>query len=210
MRTKIKICGITQLKEIKFINTTDVDYIGFVFAKSKRTVDVNHAKILSEALNDEIKTVGVFVHHSVEEINNIAHEVGLDIVQVHKNYNAEMIKKIKRPVWYAVSVKDENSIAEVNRAAKYKNVDGIVTDTFVKGMEGGTGKTFNWDLLKGINKEINLILAGGLNPHNVDKAIYTVKPNIVDISSGAEKEYDGVTRKSESKVKEILRKVRIC
>lgn len=210
MHTKVKICGITQLKEIEFINKTDIDYIGFVFAQSKRKVNTAQARILADALKDEIKSVGVFVSHSVDEINDIADEVGLDIVQVHKNYDAEMIKKIHRPVWYAVSIKDKISIREANRAAKYNNVEGVVTDTYVKGMEGGTGKTFNWKLLEEIDYDVTLILAGGLTPHNIDKAIYTVNPNIVDVSSGVEKEYDGITRKSQAKIIELLRKVRTC
>ena len=100
MRTKVKICGIKTLEEIKYINETGIDFIGFVFAESKRKVSANQAKILSQALNDNIKTVGVFVDHCVEDINAIADEVGLDIIQVHKNYTAEMIAVINKPVWY--------------------------------------------------------------------------------------------------------------
>ena len=209
MRTETKICGIKSLKEIKFINKMDIDYIGFVFAKSKRQIDAAQAAILSAALREDIQTVGVFVDHSVEDINSIAEQANLDIIQVHKNYDREMIAKITKPVWYALSVVDRSSIDEANEAYTYENVVGIVTDSYVKGMEGGTGVTFNWDLLLGLNPKINLILAGGLNPHNIDVAIQTVKPNIVDISSGVEKENNGVTGKSKAKIKELLRKAKI-
>lgn len=209
MHTEIKICGIKSLKEIKFINKMDIDYIGFVFAKSKRQIDAAQAAILSAALREDIQTVGVFVDHSVEDINSIAEQATLDIIQVHKNYDREMIAKITKPVWYALSVVDRSSIDEANEAYTYENVVGIVTDSYAKGMEGGTGVTFNWDLLLGLNPKINLILAGGLNPHNIDVAIQTVKPNIVDISSGVEKENNGVTGKSKAKIKELLRKAKI-
>jgi len=209
MRTLVKICGIKSLEEIKFINHMDIDYIGFVFAKSIRQIDINQATILSNALRGNIKKVGVFVDHSIDKINAYATQANLDIVQLHKNYTKDMIANIKIPVWYALSIKDSDSVALANEAYEYTNVIGVVTDSHVKGMEGGTGITFNWDLLKGINTNINLILAGGLNSDNIQDAIRAVNPQVVDISSGVEETMDGITMKSKDKIEQLLRKVRV-
>ena len=105
MHTRIKICGLTAPEEVLFINRMDVDYVGFVFAESKRQVSIAKAAELSSMLRSDIKRVGVFVDHTVEEINDIVRKATLDIAQVHKNYTEEMISKISVPVWYAVSVK---------------------------------------------------------------------------------------------------------
>ncbi len=208
MRTQIKICGITSLLEVEFINQMDVDYVGFVFAESKRKVSSDKAQMISKALRADIKKCGVFVESTVNEINEIAKIANLDIAQVHKNYTEEMITQIKIPVWYAVNIKDERSITEANAISRYKNVVGIVADSYVVGQSGGTGKTFNWDLLEGINKGTFLVLAGGLNGNNVSEAISKVKSNVVDISSGAEENINGEILKSEEKVRELVRKVK--
>jgi phosphoribosylanthranilate isomerase len=179
-----------------------------VFAESKRQVTIAKAMELSSILRSDIKRVGVFVDHSVDEINDIARKAKLDIAQVHKNYTADMVSHISVPVWYAVSVKDENSIAEINRAAGYNNVAGIVSDSYVAGKSGGTGETFNWDLLSGVADEVFLILAGGLNENNIKAAIDNVEPQAVDISSGAEISIDGHSIKSEEKVRSLVRKVK--
>ncbi|MBN2879451.1 MAG: phosphoribosylanthranilate isomerase [Clostridia bacterium] len=208
MHTKIKICGIKSLEEIEFINHMDIDYIGFVFAESRRQIDAAQAKVLSAALRKDIKRVGVFVQKSIEEINTIIDKAGLDIVQVHKNYTREMIAQIEAPVWYGISIKDADSIDEANQAIAYKNVSGIVTDSYVKGMEGGTGQTFNWELLKNIRNDAFLILAGGLNPDNIGEAIKAVNPHVVDISSGAEHTIGTITMKSEEKIRKLVSEVK--
>ncbi len=208
MPTKIKICGITSLREVEFLNESDVDFVGFVFAESKRKVSLNKARELSDALRKDIIRCGIFVNHSVDEINNIAEQARLDIAQVHKNYTEEMIKEINIPVWYAVSIKDDTSIAKANGAYRFGNVEGIVADSYVKGKEGGTGETFNWDILRGLDKDICLILAGGLNAGNIVQAIKQTKPYAVDISSGAEEIIGGKLQKTKDKVFRLIRMVK--
>ncbi len=208
MPTKIKICGITQLFETDFINEAEIDYVGFVFAKSKRQVSCEKAKELAGALRGDIKKCGVFVEHSVDEINHIVKEVGLDIAQVHKNYTKEMVEEIDIPVWYAVNIKDAKSIVLANQANKYENVVGIVADSYLKGHQGGTGKTFNWNLLSGLDDSVKLILAGGLNAQNIQKAINKTAPYAVDVSSGVEEITNGDLHKSKDKVFDLVRKVK--
>ncbi len=208
MHTRIKICGLTVPEEVLFINRMDVDYVGFVFADSKRQVSTHKAMQLSSMLSSDIKRVGVFVDHTVDEINDITKMVKLDIAQVHKNYSEDMVSHISVPVWYAVSVKDDHSITQINKAASYKNVAGIVADSYVAGQSGGTGETFNWDLLLGVKDAVFLILAGGLNESNIRAAIDKVRPQVADISSGAEISIDGRRIKSEGKVRSLVRKVK--
>lgn len=208
MPTKIKICGITKLFEVEFINEMDIDFVGFVFAESKRKVDVEQARKLSLALRSDIKRCGVFVDRSVEEINRIARKVKLDIAQLHKNYTSDMAAQIDIPTWYAVNIKDKSSIDRANKASLYENVAGIVADSYVKGQEGGTGETFNWDLLSGLDEKARLILAGGLNAQNIKIAIDKTKPYAVDVSSGVEEIIGGILQKKKSKVHEFVRTVR--
>ena len=208
MPSKIKICGITLPQEVEFINKMDVDYVGFLFAESKRHVDIDQARKLSAMLREGIKRCGVFVDHNVDEINEIAKAAKLDIAQVHRNYTPEMVAAIDIPVWYAVSVKDEKSIGLINHTSRYENVCGILADSYVEGQDGGTGMTFNWDLLSGVEDDVFLILAGGLNEENIEDAIEKAHPDVVDISSGAEITADGKTKKSEEKVHNLVRKVK--
>ena len=208
MPTQIKICGITQLEEVTFLNETDVDYIGFVFAQSKRQISPVKAAELSQALRVGIKKCGIFVDHKVAEINGIAKRVGLDIAQIHRDFSLSEAAAIDIPVWYAVNIKDADSIRLANQAAGLPNVKGIVADSYVKGEHGGTGKTFNWQLLTGLDKSVFLILAGGLDAQNIEEAIKAASPDVADISSGAEMIINGKRMKSEEKVRELVRKVK--
>ena len=150
------------------------------------------ANDLAKNLDGKIKKVGVFVNASLTQIEEIAQKVPLDIIQLHGDEDNEFIKALK--------VKD---IVDIERA-KQSIADMILFDAYVKDSAGGTGKSFNWDLLKDFTGEF--ILAGGINKQNIIRAIRTTKPYIVDISSGIEKD----NHKDENEVKtisELLRKV---
>ena len=152
----------------------------------------------------KIKKVGVFVNASLTQIEEIAQKVPLDIIQLHGDEDNEFIKALKNkldlPIWQAIKVKD---IVDIERA-KQSIADMILFDAYVKDSTGGTGKSFNWDLLKDFTGEF--ILAGGINKQNIIRAIRTTRPYIVDISSGIERD----NHKDENEVKtisELLRKV---
>lgn len=197
-KTKIKICGITTIEEINFINELEIDYIGFVFAKSKRKINKEQAKELRNNLNQNIKVVGVFVDEGINVVNEIAEYVGLDIIQLHGEEKQEYIDLMSKPVWKAKKVVDINSLEEVE---KLKNITGMLFD----GRNPGSGESFNWDLLTNIKfEEKMLILAGGLNSKNVKEAINIVNPDILDLSSGVE--LNG--KKDKDKIVELIRSVK--
>lgn len=197
----IKICGIRTIKDIEIINKYYIQYAGFIFAKgSKRQLSIEEAKNLRKELKKDIKAVGVFTYTSIDEVNTIADYCNLDIVQLHSNETVEDCSRANRKVWKSISVK----LDEMIDIEKYKQVDGILFDTYKQNTLGGSGEVFNWDKVKGLSQKYFIILAGGLNENNIVEAINIVKPQVVDICSGVET--NGF--KDEIKIKNIVRRVR--
>ncbi len=192
---KLKICGITTREEIAFLNQLDVDYVGFVFAKSRRQVTPETAKGLRDALRKEILTVGVFVNEDPVRINEIAEICALDIVQLHGQETQAEIRRIQRPIWNAVGVKTE---ADIESAAT-PLAQAILLDY----RDPGSGQTFDWTLVPK-ERSYCLVLAGGIHAGNVQKAIEATAPDVIDVSSGVEEE----GKKSEELVKEMIRRVK--
>lgn len=196
---KIKICGLKNNNDISYINALKPDYVGFVFAKSKRQVDKYQAKNLIKNLDIEIKKVGVFVNASYDEINEIARHCNLDILQLHGDENPIFCDSFNYPVWKAIGIKDNESFKKINNY----NVDGYVLDTCSSNQYGGTGKKFDWNIAQD-TKDKFVILAGGLTVENVEQGIKIVNPRAVDVSSGVE--MDG--NKDFEKMKRFIEKVR--
>lgn len=196
--TRIKICGITREEEIEMINQVMPEYIGFVFAESRRKISTQTAKRLISKLDPFIRRVGVFVDQKEEEIDQIAKEVGLDIVQIHHNH--KNLCKIHFPVWQAYSILNFSQVSLRTDA----QVTGHLFDTFSKKSSGGNGICFDWTTKPTFQTEELFILAGGLNSQNVRKGISIFKPDVVDVSSGVEK--DG--QKSYELMKEFIEEVR--
>ena len=197
--TKIKICGLTRFEDINAVNSAKPDYIGFVFAESKRQVDIETAKRLKSALNQEIKAVGVFVNQPIEEIISLANARIIDIIQLHGDEDEEYISNLREevslPIIKAMRIRQKSDV-------KKTKSDFALFDTYDKNQYGGSGVSFNWELLKGYEGEF--FLAGGLQSDNIEEAIKTVKPFCVDISSGVET--NGI--KDQRKILEIVEKVR--
>jgi len=200
---KIKICGITNMDDALFAARSGADYLGFVFAKSKRRVTPLSAKKIIQKLPKRIKTVGVFVNEDHRKINAIAKYCKLDIVQLHGDERPVLIKKIKPDVIKAFRIK---SMKDIGSIKKYKNVYAVLLDSYVKGRRGGTGEKFNWDIAKNVvGAGIKVFLAGGVSPNNVKKAIKYVKPFAVDSSSCLER---SIGVKDHKKVRALIRKAR--
>lgn len=197
MNTKIKICGVKSLEDIAIVNKYDIDYVGFVFAKSKRQITKELAKKMKEKLNPKIKAVGVFVDAPYENINETIQYVGLDMVQLHGNETNDLCIKINKPVLKSISIRNKDSI---NKVSQYKNIYGFVVD----GAVAGSGKVFDWNFIGDISSKYITFLAGGLNEKNVEEAIQKINPQVVDVSSGVE--VDGI--KNEEKIKQFVRKVK--
>lgn len=202
---KIKLCGIKRPEDIISINEYKPDYIGFVFAGTKRRVTPQTAAVLAEKLSPEIKKVGVFVNEPPQNIEFAVKLANLDAVQLHGDEDEEYIKKIrsllpKVEIWKAVRVKNE---ASVKNALKL-STDMLLFDSFSLGENGGTGKTANLELIQSIKINRPYFLAGGLNCKNILSIIKKISPYGVDISSGIET--GGV--KDHRKIQQIMRILR--
>ena len=197
---KVKMCGISKVETIPAIVDAKPDYMGLVFAPSKRQVTVDQAKILVEELhrgyakkygsdtehdkNGTIKTVGVFVNETVENLVTIANEANLDAVQLHGDEDEAFIQSLKErtnvEVWKAVQIR---SAADVEKWID-SSADMLLFDAYHKDERGGTGEVFDWSSLDTFERPF--MLAGGIDSTNVARAIRTVRPYGIDISSGIE------------------------
>lgn len=204
---RVKICGFTQVEELKALGENLPDYVGFIFAPSRRRVDADQAKRLAQAVPPGVKKVGVFVNETLERIEYLIGHCSLDLVQLHGDEPQEMAAKVSVPVWKAYSVATKEDVEE----AWAFQADGIVLDARSEKGRGGTGESFNWELLESIarletpqDKAKDLILAGGLNLENVERACGLSQVDVLDVSSGVET--DG--KKDPEKIRRFLDKVR--
>lgn len=207
---KIKICGITRKEDIQSVNKYIPEYIGFVFAQGRRRVSPGQAAMLIKVLDHRIKKVGVFVNESIEDISNIARTCSLDAVQIHGDESPDYLNRLREKldgecwtdvtdkveIWKGVRVKGADSLKDL----KSYNADAYLLDAYVEGSYGGAGRTFNWELAVKAGEQGKIILAGGLDKHNVLKARNLVHPYAVDVSSGVET--DGF--KDETKIKDFI------
>ncbi|MCO1603325.1 phosphoribosylanthranilate isomerase [Desulfosporosinus nitroreducens] len=200
--TKIKLCGLSRECDIEAVNEAHPDYVGFVFADSKRRITPQDAFGLKELLDDKIQTVGVFVDETMEQILDICSIGIVDFIQLHGQENATYIERLQKesgkPVIKAVRVRSREDI----KAAERLNCNYLLLDAFSDKSAGGTGETFDWKVVDTVQKPF--FLAGGLNSRNILQAMSAVKPFGVDISSGVET--DGF--KDRGKILEIVRLIR--
>jgi phosphoribosylanthranilate isomerase len=203
---KIKICGLKRVEDIEYANELLPDYVGFVFAKSRRQVTLCEASELIGLLDKSIKTVGVFKDEEIENVKYVAGYLKLDIIQLHGNEDGNYIKKLSDfKVWKAAGIDSEAVCLDesIKRMYGYE-AEGILLDSIVNGVKGGTGTSFSWDIINNLNSGKKIILAGGINPENIENAIKKVRPYAVDVSSGVEE--DGI--KSYEKMKKFIEKAR--
>ncbi|MCG7335192.1 phosphoribosylanthranilate isomerase [Sporosarcina sp. ACRSM] len=199
--TKVKICGLMESQHVKVAVDAGADAIGFVFAPSKRRISIQEAKELAKDIPSHVEKIGVFVNASIEELQQTYREVPLDFVQLHGDENAELIQEAGLPSIKALSVR---SVEDVERASQYE-ADYYLFDTPGTEFRGGSGLTFDWELMNGAGVSTDkVILAGGLKPDNVGEAIRRVKPYMVDVSSGVE--LDG--RKDEQLIRAFVQAVK--
>ena len=179
-----KICGITRVEDALAAAAAGADAIGLVFyAKSPRAVSVEQAQQIIAALPPFVTTVGLFVDMPRPELQQILAQVPLDLLQFHGDESVEQCEGYGRPYIKALRVKAGDDIAA--QIAQYPSASGVLLDTFVEGVPGGTGLAFDWSLVPAeLPKPV--ILAGGLTPDNVATAIDRVRPYAVDISGGVE------------------------
>lgn len=203
-KTKVKICGIKSFKDVEYANEALPDYIGFVFAKSRRHVDFTRAYLLKSELDRQIKAVGVFVNEEIDFIRKCCDHGVIDIIQLHGDEDEKYIRRLKKTVFKPIikAVRVETQPAPIVPEKMNRLMDYPLFDTFQKGSYGGTGKTFDWSGLQGMKKPF--FLAGGLRIDNVEEAIRLTRPFCVDISSGVET--NGI--KDRQKMIEIIQRIR--
>lgn len=189
-QTKVKICGITNLEDARFASGALVDYLGFIFVESSpRYIDPEKAGAIINWVEGPEK-VGVFMNHSLDDVNVLSKFSGIDFVQLHGQESLEYCQLVEKPIIKVIHVGKETTREELElQVAMYSEVaEFLLFDTKSNGVYGGTGQTFDWSLLSDIAGEKPFFLAGGLTPENVSETIEIVNPYAIDISSGVEEE----------------------
>jgi phosphoribosylanthranilate isomerase len=187
-RTKIKICGITNLEDARFAAGALVDYLGFIFyEKSPRYIEPAEAGAIINWIEGPEK-VGVFVNESIDDLNSIAKQTGLDYVQLHGDESPEYCELVEKPIIKVIHIEEESvEYLLKHQIEQYADVvEYLLFDTKIDGLWGGTGESFDWSMITDLDLDIPLFLSGGLNADNIRKAIDTVQPYAVDVSSSLE------------------------
>lgn len=199
---RVKICGITNIDDAFRAADLGADALGFIFYNgSKRFIDPRDAHPIISSLPPFVSTVGVFVNQGPDEIRESVETSGVDTVQLHGDETPEFCAMLPYKLIKAVRVKDTVNTEEV----ELYPVLAILFDKHADEMYGGTGKSFDWGVLAGINISRKVILSGGLTPENVSQAIEIVKPYGVDVSTGVE---DSPGKKNHIKMRKFIEAVK--
>jgi phosphoribosylanthranilate isomerase len=193
--TSVKICGLSEVQHVLAAAEAGADFIGLVFAPSRRQVSTRKALRLIEAvchLKTRPAVVGVFVNSPAEEVNRIADYCHLDRVQLSGDETWDYCRQIERPVIKTVHVSDTGApgkiISEITRGYKLLARQNLICllDSKVGETYGGTGQAIDWNLAAKISTRFPVLIAGGLTPTNVGRLIKKIRPRGVDVSSGVE------------------------
>ena len=198
-------CGITSVEDGLIAARGGADAIGLVlWPESRRAVDISAAREIAHALPPLVHRVGVFVNPTRAEVERAVAAIGLDVVQLHGDETPEFCRELPRRVVKAVRV---GAGFRAEEALRYENfAGGVLLDTRADGRPGGTGRAFDWTLAREVRESARyLVLAGGLTPDNVGRAVAAVEPDAVDVSSGVEL---SPGRKDPARVRAFVRAVR--
>ncbi len=211
--TQVKICGIKEEYHALAAVEAGADFIGFVFAPSKRQVSFARAHEIINAVkgrSNAVKTVGVFVNTPVQEVNRVAEYCQLDWIQLSGDETWDYCREIEIPIIKVVHVPAGKTamqiIAETKKGSQLSLRHGLICLLDSQGgtAYGGTGQAFNWQLAKEASTSLPIIIAGGLTPQNVGKLVRNIRPWGVDVSSGIETN----GRKDAVKIREFIQTVR--
>jgi len=211
--TQVKICGIKEEYHALAAVEAGADFIGFVFAPSKRQVSFARAHEIINAVkgrSNAVKTVGVFVNTPVQEVNRVAEYCQLDWIQLSGDETWDYCREIEIPIIKVVHVPTGKTamqiIAETKKGSQLSLRHGLICLLDSQGgtAYGGTGQAFNWQLAKEASTSLPIIIAGGLTPQNVGKLVRNIRPWGVDVSSGIETN----GRKDAVKIREFIQTVR--
>ncbi len=187
----IKFCGLTRATDAELALELGAAYVGIIFAGGPRKLSIDHAATVLARVPKRVKRVGVFGGQSPEEIASAASAISLDVVQLHESGDPSFVSALRKltsaDIWCVLRL--SRGLLPENSKAIAGMADGAVLDAYVPGMLGGTGVPLPWQELAGgldALRSTRLILAGGLRPENVARAISLVAPDVVDVSSGVE------------------------
>lgn len=185
--TRIKICGITSVDDAQCAEKLGVDAIGFVFcAASKRAISVSDAAVIAEQIQPYMVRVGLFLNASNSEVREALEAIPNLVPQFHGTETPQWCDAFERPYVKALGLGQGQEVPTGETLSGYKRAQGFLVDSNAPGEMGGTGHPFDWKKLEQI-APTRLILAGGLNPENVEAAVRQVRPYAVDVSSGVER-----------------------
>jgi phosphoribosylanthranilate isomerase len=205
--TKVKICGITNAEDAAVAVEAGADALGFVFyRKSPRYIDPTLARQIIMNLPPLVVPVGVFVDEDQQVVRSLMDDCGLEIAQLHGNESAIYCKELGRAVLKALRVKDRSTFLALAEFRGRAGVRGFILDAFSDQAYGGTGQVIDWQLAAEAAKVASILLAGGLSPDNVEKAIQAVRPYGVDVSSGVER---SPGKKDHEKVRAFIRAAKV-
>lgn len=191
---EVKFCGLTRAVDAQVGGALGASYLGVVFAGGPRQMDAASARLVLDAARGQgtARRVGVFGTQRAETIADDAATAGLDVVQLHSSSDEAFVDAIRQrfggEIWRVIRVSDVADVAVLRGAGE--GVDAVVVDTLVPGMAGGTGVALDWErlaaALDAAGRPSRFVLAGGLRPENVARAVALVAPDVVDVSSGVE------------------------
>ena len=193
MAPDIKFCGLTRSVDAQLAADLGARYAGVIFAGGPRNLSVEQAASVFAGLPARVKRVGVFGSQSPEDIASVASMLALDVVQLHENGEPSFVSALRKltsvEIWSVLRL--SRGLLPENSKVVAAVADGVVLDAHVPGLLGGTGVALPWQELAGgldALRKTRFILAGGLRPENVGRAISLVAPDVVDVSSGVEAE----------------------
>lgn len=202
---KVKICGICTAEDARYAAQAGADYIGVILAqRGPRARSIAEADAIFASL-EGVQRVGVFADQPVADVVSASRQLGLDVLQLHGNESAEFAGELRHltscRIWKAVSLETHADLERVQDA-----YGDVVHGMLLDGPRGGSGTAFDWDLARNarhvLSPDLQLIVAGGLNPDNVQRVVAALWPDIVDVASGVEED---ICRKSKERVDEFIR-----
>lgn len=197
----VKICGITNWSDAKAAIDAGADALGFNFyAKSPRRISISHAREIIRHMPRNVSAVGIFVNSSIAEILKTARAAKLGVLQLHGEESPKTVRELARrfPVIKAFCVGPAFRVKDLE---KYSSASAFLLDSFDERLRGGTGKTFNWRIVKKVQGIGPVILAGGLTKENAVNAIRAASPFAIDVCSGVERSHG---RKDRKKLREFM------